>query len=75
MAGKGRFSMGKFVLCSTVMVGLVWYLFQMFDDVYRAPTTAMEHRPIQMHLQQATGSEFVPETSQCALNLNCANEM
>jgi hypothetical protein len=51
MAGKARFSMGKFVLCSTVMVGLVWYLFQMFDDVYSAPATAKQHRAIQMHLQ------------------------
>jgi hypothetical protein len=55
MAGKGRFSMGKFVLCSTVMVGLVWYLFQMSDDVYSAPATAMEHKAIQMHLKEATG--------------------
>jgi hypothetical protein len=65
MAGKGRFSMGKFVLCSTVMVGLVWYLFQMFDDVYNAPATAMEQRTIQMHLKEATGDQFIPEMSQC----------
>jgi hypothetical protein len=33
------------------MVGLVWYRVQMFEDVNSAPTTAMEHRNIQMHLQ------------------------
>jgi len=53
MAGNGRYSMGKFILCSTVMVGLVWYRVQMFEDVYNAPATAMEHRTIQMHLQGA----------------------
>jgi hypothetical protein len=70
MAGKGRFSMGKFVLCSTVMVGLVWYLVQMFDDVYNAPATAMEHRAIQMHLQEAAGPQFTAEISQAPSEQN-----